>query len=538
MPSDGRIPVPDSIAGHTGAIPPTAYSGQPRAAPLSRKRAGAWAKAPDANCHIYWRKYQPGQCSLRLCGEQLPANSQRMHGAYVTATIGALAVSGSFRIGCCGVGVDALPKPAAHATTRRDLHVLNVKELWQPEGTQWCWAASSEAITAFVDKASGEGIRMCEHASEVFKGTSARNACCDEPTPEACKGAAYPNMNAFAFRVTESFTWLNWTRAKRELDVRPFAVVERKNGFAHMKVVRGYATLDGYSLVLTWDPLSHRHAWRLWDSYRNGDQNDFVAERMYYEVRQTGIARGADVRHGPAASGTEAGRQPPASELEVDGEADLRLFGVNEKDAWTRGLKLIRILGPQGRRYFGFTDNDPIDQVHLDCNEPLRPWDGQETAVIPKKYCIGDKERGVLSISRLSGDWAPVRIAESSDADELVKARKRLAALQAIPVALLYESRLGRFIFEAEKDGRPAGYLPLGPLPSVPQGQLVSRASVQAGLKQSFPSQHDGHVARGKEPPEQDSQQQLVEPFLPAPHAGQRESAFKVLLHLRAASSG
>ena len=120
------------------------------------------------------------------------------------------------------------------------------------ETSQWCWAAGGEMCMDFL----GTNVAQCDEANKRFGMTN----CCNNPVPNACVLAGWPQFNKYNFTVdvTSGGTPLSWNSLRHQIDCRksPFCFSWGwSGGGGHLMVATGYFAVGGQNYVVINDPL-------------------------------------------------------------------------------------------------------------------------------------------------------------------------------------------------------------------------------------------------------------------------------------------
>ena len=117
--------------------------------------------------------------------------------------------------------------------------------------SQWCWAASTQMILAYLKKYVGQ----CIQANNEFR----RQDCCNTPIPEPCIRPGWPEFEKYGFRAARtSATALSWKDLTFQIGCRKTPVAFSWawiGGGGHMMVAYGYDIAGGSRNVYIYDPL-------------------------------------------------------------------------------------------------------------------------------------------------------------------------------------------------------------------------------------------------------------------------------------------
>lgn len=138
------------------------------------------------------------------------------------------------------------------------------------ETGNWCWAATTQMITEFLE----HGRTQCDLANERF----ARNDCCTSGCPKnaACNIPGWTMFTECGFTYSNSSTPLTWEKIKFEIYCakKPlsFAYGPKSGGVGHVLVIYGYAEIGDdkfLSLKDPWSPCNGTDRFITYQEYSN-----------------------------------------------------------------------------------------------------------------------------------------------------------------------------------------------------------------------------------------------------------------------------
>ncbi len=122
----------------------------------------------------------------------------------------------------------------------RDLGLVAVPEVEQ-EKTNWCWAASMQAVLDVY----GTTVTQCQEANWLFS----RSDCCSLGT---CNSGTFPEdqvdiLDHWGLSSTLDYSTLTWNQLKAEIDAgRPVSIgFSWCSGGGHSLVIYGFSEVDG-----------------------------------------------------------------------------------------------------------------------------------------------------------------------------------------------------------------------------------------------------------------------------------------------------